>query len=275
MNGFQVVCKLSKTKFSREMKTHLKTQAVQKSSKVGTSTLSPLGSWNIINRLASNIADLSMNPPADLGSSDAPSLFRRALRQLAGDEDIECIRQGIITFLEESDAPQADLRGLIESKNDDGSLFWSEGTERFKHWPYWAPLHEFGLLDESNSHASIPGLADWIHELDPDFDPWVYKVSHGPEALEEFYSKNKADLGRIVPLWHQLIGIYALVEAVFEGRPMFLMDAVGIGKTFQIIGTICILIYMNEYFMVHGRFPGSFGLLVFGQAPHSESYYLF
>ena len=41
-----------------------------------------------------------------------------------------------------------------------------------------------------------------------------------------------------------------MLQRAFDGNPILLMDGVGIGKTFQVIGFIACLAY---------KFPGTFG----------------
>ncbi|KAI5993055.1 hypothetical protein F5J12DRAFT_698839, partial [Pisolithus orientalis] len=58
--------------------------------------------------------------------------------------------------------------------------------------------------------------------------------------------------------WHQLIGIYCMLESVFKGKPILLMDGVGLGKTLQVLGVIVCLTYYWYVYMKKKAFPGDF-----------------
>lgn len=60
------------------------------------------------------------------------------------------------------------------------------------------------------------------------------------------------------PKWHQLVGIYMLLDAAFDGKPMMLMDEVGIGKTMQIFALIAWLGWFHEFYESKKYFPGTF-----------------
>jgi hypothetical protein len=140
------------------------------------------------------------------------------------------------------------------------SQHWSDGTERFSSWSAIDFLNALGLIHQGNERMEIPGVAKWINDANSDFDPWVNLYGLSPEAIERYFRHNANTSHAIRPLWHQLSGTYCMLDGIFDGRPMLLMDAVGVGKTFECILLVLILIYFNEYFMRHGKFPGAFGI---------------
>ena len=50
-----------------------------------------------------------------------------------------------------------------------------------------------------------------------------------------------------------------MLERAFDGKPVLLMDGVGLGKTLQVIGMIACLVFYHESFKKAGKFPGHFG----------------
>jgi hypothetical protein len=57
------------------------------------------------------------------------------------------------------------------------------------------------------------------------------------------------------PLWHQLVGILRMLELAFDGKPVLLMDEVGVGKTLQATGFACMLHYYRAYYEREGKYP--------------------
>ena len=58
--------------------------------------------------------------------------------------------------------------------------------------------------------------------------------------------------------WHQWIGIVKIMVSLFEGDPVLLMDAVGLGKTMQVVGVIALLDFYRTHKQTKGHFPGWF-----------------
>lgn len=81
-------------------------------------------------------------------------------------------------------------------------------------------------------------------------DPWT---DEGIKAL------NAPSAVPLAPRWHQLIGIIKMLDNYLGGKPTLLMDGVGVGKTMQVIGTVCFLAFYREYYEKHGHFPGKYG----------------
>jgi hypothetical protein len=121
---------------------------------------------------------------------------------------------------------------------------WEEGVEEFKSMLVDDLWNALGLGNEKQ----LPYFNDWI-------DPFMHNYWEHTLYME-------ANQGRLVPLqpkWHQLIGSLKLVSQGFKGKPLMLMDEVGVGKTLQLIGGIVILAHFRETFKQCGWLPGIFG----------------
>ncbi|EIM88645.1 uncharacterized protein STEHIDRAFT_109021 [Stereum hirsutum FP-91666 SS1] len=62
----------------------------------------------------------------------------------------------------------------------------------------------------------------------------------------------------LTPRWHQLVAMLAMIEMAFDGKPVAVLDEVGIGKTIQTIGVIMLLTWYREFYTKKGHFPGAF-----------------
>ena len=82
-------------------------------------------------------------------------------------------------------------------------------------------------------------------------DPWVHKQLLDPNAEDENRTELRAK-------WHQLVGIFKMLQQTFEGKSTLLMDAVGLGKTLQVVGVIALLAYYREVKKATGEYPGHF-----------------
>jgi hypothetical protein len=90
---------------------------------------------------------------------------------------------------------------------------------------------------------------------DPDaaVDPWS-------EDGQQWLDNPASPAQNLAPRWHQLVGILRLIDRVLDGRPVMLMDGVGVGKTMQAVGLIACLAHYREHYRKHGKFPGKFGM---------------
>ncbi|KAI6142085.1 hypothetical protein BKA82DRAFT_77187, partial [Pisolithus tinctorius] len=62
-------------------------------------------------------------------------------------------------------------------------------------------------------------------------DPWS---DEGQAWLQNMMEKMEL----LQPQWHQLMGIYCMLEHVFEGKLILLTDRVGLGKMLQVLGVV-------------------------------------
>jgi SNF2 family DNA or RNA helicase len=82
-------------------------------------------------------------------------------------------------------------------------------------------------------------------------DPWT------EEGEGWFKSSGRGE--HLALRWHQLVGVTKMVQNVFSGKPILLMDEVGLGKTIQVTALIAILAFYREYYTANGCFPGKIG----------------
>jgi SNF2 family DNA or RNA helicase len=176
-----------------------------------------------------------------------PKALREALQYLASRERIDFLTESIQEQLRLADPTSTedalDLDFDVENTNS-LDIGWSEGIEDLRdltEGELWAIL---GIPDKK-----IPLFNG---TLDPQgvHDPWT---EEGRVWLES---------GNGEPLLlrqYQLVGVVKMVQNAFAGKPVLLMDAVGLGKTIQVIAVIAVLSWYREYYDQHNRFPGAFG----------------
>ncbi|KAF9222840.1 hypothetical protein BS17DRAFT_651418, partial [Gyrodon lividus] len=121
---------------------------------------------------------------------------------------------------------------------------WQEGVE------------DLGQLTEEQlwSHLGFKDAIPFFQEFtDPDaiIKPWS---KEGVAWLANPESRHEP----LRPRWHQLVGILRMLQRAFTGELVLLMDGIGIGKTFQVIGFIACLAYYHAFFETHKKLPGSF-----------------
>ena len=90
---------------------------------------------------------------------------------------------------------------------------WKKGIEELRKLSEDRLWQMLGLLDKR-----LPFFQQWT---DPDamIDPWS---EEGQVFLQNSDSGHKP----LTPQWHQLVGIYRMLERVFDGKPVLLMDGV-------------------------------------------------
>ena len=99
--------------------------------------------------------------------------------------------------------------------------------------------------------GAIPFFNEWI---DPNGgDPWLNKSLADSSVDNQQRQPLRAQ-------WHQLVGILKMLKQAFEGKPTLLMDAVGLGKTLQVVGVIAMLAYYRITKSKTQDFPGCFGM---------------
>ena len=54
-----------------------------------------------------------------------------------------------------------------------------------------------------------------------------------------------APLVALKPMWHQLVGVAAMVRRFFDGKNVILADGVGVGKTMECFMVMCYLRYLH------------------------------
>ncbi|KAG9102129.1 hypothetical protein FS749_015712 [Ceratobasidium sp. UAMH 11750] len=100
------------------------------------------------------------------------------------------------------------------------------GVDRFKDWP----------TEKTWANLGLPGATQF-----PFAEPGAPPRKPGEAAR-----------AKILPKWHQIVGVNAILEGAFTkdlgdcSRPTLLCDDVGLGKTLQIIGVISMLAHLRE-----------------------------
>ncbi|KAI6137600.1 P-loop containing nucleoside triphosphate hydrolase protein [Pisolithus tinctorius] len=187
--------------------------------------------------------------PGSKDSDKLPKNLRDILLGLASEHDVQAITQALLVSIEDLDSAESvepvelDLDAPIEPD-------WKEGVEalsKFSDEQLWQKL---GIPDQR-----LPFFQQWT---DPDgmIDPWS---DEGQAWLQNMTEKRES----LQPRWHQLVGIYRMLERVFEGKPILLMDGVGLGKTLQVLGVIACLAYYRYVYAKKKAFPGDFAGLKF------------
>lgn len=84
------------------------------------------------------------------------------------------------------------------------------------------------------------------------------------EGAKNWYKNRKSDeFGvKLNIAWHQLVGIHYGTELMLQKKPLFLFDAVGVGKTAQAAGLILMRPFLIDYHAEHSRYPPDFGEFV-------------
>jgi hypothetical protein len=177
--------------------------------------------------------------------SGLPKALREALELLASEKLIAELAEIVQDQLRLSshDPELGSIPEIIFDRLPDTG--WSEGVEDFKDkdsGDLWSML---GFSDES-----IP-FFNGVHDPYGNRDPW------NKEEEQWFEDTNNTEPLKV--RWHQQVGIAKMIQRAFEGKPVLLMDEVGLGKTLQIAGTLATLAFYREYYAVHERFPGAYG----------------
>jgi hypothetical protein len=120
---------------------------------------------------------------------------------------------------------------------------WQEGIEDIRDLSTDDLWNKLGLPDKVLPYFNT--TTDPLGSRDPWTDPTFFE--------------DPANVVPFGPRWHQLLGIYRILERVFEGKGVLSMDEVGLGKTLQVVGAFAVLVYFREFYSQHNRFPGAFG----------------
>ncbi|KAF9218117.1 hypothetical protein BS17DRAFT_823448 [Gyrodon lividus] len=163
-----------------------------------------------------------------------------ALSQLASANEIAGITIIIHASLENLNVDITE-RVIIEVDNNIDISNWSEGVKDLNTLTTNKLWERLGL-----SQKQLPFFQEWSN---PDLvvDAWS---NEGQQSLKD------ANLGRqpLIPRWHQLVGIYRMLERVFEDKPLLLMDGVGLGTTLQAVGAIACMAYYWECLRMSAQF---------------------
>lgn len=181
-----------------------------------------------------------------------PKPLREALQFLASNKEIDHL-----TALLQDQLAQADPRTCVEVEpapvldldlDLPPNIDWSEGVEEFNSMSEDELWFMLGLPDKAvpffNTH----------YDPDDNHDPWTH------DGREWF--KIPGNGKSLILRWHQLVAVLKLLINAFADKGTLLMDDVGLGKTIVNAAYIAILSFYREYYEVHKRFPGCFGMFI-------------
>lgn len=170
-------------------------------------------------------------------------MLRDALRQLTTEADTRFIAAAIQNIVE-----QYMMRGEIELPDisfdelpDDN---WTSGVEEFRACTTEQLWGLLGLAKPKLPHFNTDHDSENIH------DRW--------DKADAAWFADKANLVPFQPCWHQLVGILKMLKMAFEGKPILLMDEVGVGKTLQVVGVVAMLAYYRKFWNDEHDYPGMF-----------------
>ena len=134
--------------------------------------------------------------------------------------------------LELTDA-NLDMRNITDGKGNIGvSGYASTPTEKLKE--------ELGIVEEG-----FPFFNHYVHHGaeklvpgSPNYDWEKFAKWKCPQSDDEAKELN---FSRLEPRWHQLVGMHAVASRWTDKKNTCIADAVGIGKTMQILGLCALL----------------------------------
>ncbi|KAG1779882.1 P-loop containing nucleoside triphosphate hydrolase protein [Suillus placidus] len=176
--------------------------------------------------------------------SRLPKSLRDALDKLATEQEVKELELLIETTLS-SMVPLDGDEVSVDFTEDMDVSDWKSGVEEYDKCSQDDLWEHLGL-----SEKRLP----FFHtRCDPDaaIDPWS---EEGQQWLDDPTSPAQS----LAPRWHQLVGILRLIDRFLDGKPVMLMDGVGVGKTMQAVGLIACLAHYREHHRMHGKFPGKF-----------------
>ncbi|EJF58184.1 hypothetical protein DICSQDRAFT_25821, partial [Dichomitus squalens LYAD-421 SS1] len=126
---------------------------------------------------------------------------------------------------------------------------WETGVEEFQEYNTDALWGALGLAD-TRLLPSFNPVQDARDDASERVDPW------DTENWASFLASGEGV--KLEPRWHQLVGLVKIMRHVIEGKPLLLMDQVGVGKTLQIVAAITTYGLFHRYFQTHKKFPGAY-----------------
>ena len=168
----------------------------------------------------------------------------RALSQLPSPDDVAEVREILLEIAHMGLHDEHDLE-LPTVRIEDVAM-WSEGGEQFRKMSRDALIRLSGY---PGGIGDAPLLADFI-------DP--YRRLH--QGTPEFADAQASGLLEPVSLrWHQWVALLSGVTNFLEGKPFFVMDSVGLGKTFEALAMIAYIEWAREVYENAHQWPGAFG----------------
>ncbi|KAG2063389.1 hypothetical protein BDR04DRAFT_1163790, partial [Suillus decipiens] len=173
-----------------------------------------------------------------------PKSLRDALDKLATDREVKELELLIETT----------LAAMVPLDGDEVAVDFTENMD-VRDWKSGVEEYDRCSEDDLWEYLGLPEkrLPFFQRRSDPNaaIDPWS---EEGQQWLDDPTSPAQS----LAPRWHQLVGILRLIDRFLDGKPVMLMDGVGVGKTMQAVGLIACLAHYKEHYRKHGKFPGKF-----------------
>lgn len=181
-----------------------------------------------------------------------PKPLRRALSLLPSQKQVDLLtlslREELVVSNPISDHHGSDELSMLnhDLKFDRApDIDWNEGVEEYQRFSIKELWTMLGRPDQTVPSFNAKQDPDGHHNAwSDDGAKWLQASSNG------------------IPLnlrWHQIVGVMKMMENGFSGKPVLLMDGVGLGKTIQVSAYIALLSWYRDHFEIHGKFPGNFG----------------
>lgn len=143
-----------------------------------------------------------------------------------------------------------DLEEEVDDESDKlaVSLFEQGGDLGVVAYQNWTLLQLFKVLglkpDDETDNPPFPFFNSWVSDLGrlPTEMPGFYDI--GPKD-DNNPLVNEWKLRELRPLWHQYVGLTAMVKQFLNGRNVLLADGVGVGKTMQVFMTCAYMRYLR------------------------------
>ena len=163
---------------------------------------------------------------------ELPRVLRDVLQKLMTDKDIREMGQLIQASLENIKPTDFAMDPVTFPDSQTVTVPWKEGTEDL------ATLTEDKLWVKLGfTHGRRLPYFQLFTDPDAVVEPWS-------EEGQQWLSFPENPREPLHPCWHQLVGIFHMLEDAFDSEPVLLMDSIGIGKTFQVIGfVVCLSFY--------------------------------
>ena len=142
---------------------------------------------------------------------------------------------------------------------------WTEGVEEFAHLTIREIARSFGLplKSQEDDQPNLPFFNDEI-DIEGSARPWetrkeVKASTRKAAAIATVRRAAQPILIRLLPHWHQWVGIKKMINNMAEHKNVLLMDSVGVGKTMQATGTIAMYDWLRMFKKRHSRFLPDYG----------------
>jgi hypothetical protein len=172
---------------------------------------------------------------------ELPPTLARALAEMASEPQCKLVLSELHATLREPSDPDddTDFNTVLT-----GAVGFGEGTEKFSQLSFKDACAALGIPET----GIIPGFNPTRAKEGRLADPWT----------DHAFFADKENVEDLRPKWHQLIGMIAMLDRIFDGIPVLQMDEVGVGKTVQAFGVVALLAHFRRYRAEFKDYPGYF-----------------